>query len=78
MAITAERKIDNVGRIVIPKDIRNRLGITDQTPLNVDCNSKGQIIITKRDSVCAICGTTKKLQPIKEKFICADCAEIIK
>jgi len=40
---------DRSGRIVIPKKIRQELGITPKTPLILISNKKGQILIQKLD-----------------------------
>ncbi len=34
------RKIDELGRIVIPKDIRNKLKINDNENVRIECNDK--------------------------------------
>lgn len=40
---------DSSGRIVIPKKIRQELGITPKTQLILTSNKKGQILIQKLD-----------------------------
>lgn len=39
------RKIDDLGRLVIPKEMRNKLGIKDNDPVNIEC-IENKIIIT--------------------------------
>ena len=39
------RKIDNLGRLVIPKEMRKQLGINENDPVNIECASN-KIIIT--------------------------------
>ena len=39
------RKIDELGRLVIPKEMRNKLGIKDNDPVNIEC-IENKIIIT--------------------------------
>ena len=42
------RRIDDLGRVVIPKEIRRILGISEGDPLEVNVNTMtGQIIIEK-------------------------------
>lgn len=40
------RKIDELGRIVVPKDIRNKLKISDNENVMIECNDK-KILISK-------------------------------
>ncbi len=40
---------DSSGRIVIPKKIRNELGITPKTQFLLTSNDKGQILLQKLD-----------------------------
>ena len=44
-----ERKIDNLGRLVIPKDIRRILGISENSPLCISLEGD-KIVITKNPS----------------------------
>lgn len=55
-------RIDDLGRVVIPKEIRRILGISEGDPLEVNVNTKtGQIIIEKYevepDKRCNWCGS---------------------
>lgn len=46
------RRIDDLGRVVIPKEFRKVLGISQGDPLKVNLNTKtGQIIIEKYKEV---------------------------
>lgn len=39
------RRIDDLGRVVIPKEIRNSLGLKEGTPLEFFTNRDGEIIL---------------------------------
>ena len=39
-----ERKIDNLGRIVLPKEMRDRLGIDENIPVEITSNEVSIII----------------------------------
>ena len=41
------RRIDDLGRIVIPKEIRRTLHIRESDPLEIFTDSEGQIILKK-------------------------------
>ncbi len=70
-------KIDNLGRIVIPKTIRKALDIdhNDDISMYVENN---QLIITKGHNSCDICGNKKVNVQIKDKFLCSKCLKTIK
>jgi transcriptional pleiotropic regulator of transition state genes len=50
-----EIKIDNLGRIVVPINIRKALSITTDTPLQIR-RDEGCIVITPLNKTCALCG----------------------
>lgn len=66
------RKVDDLGRIVIPVEIRNDLDIKvgDSMEIHVEGTS---IIFKKHMSKCNFCGNTKDLEEFKEKLICQKC-----
>ena len=52
------RKIDNLGRIVIPIELRRTLGIEEADPLEIYLD-EGQVVIQKyklSDQACAVTG----------------------
>lgn len=40
------RRIDDLGRVVIPREVRRSMGISDGDPLEIECKD-GKIILTK-------------------------------
>ena len=77
------RRIDDLGRVVIPKEIRRTMRIHEGDPLEIFTNKDGEVIfkkysaaITDKDSVIAVSGTGKK--EISEKKISSDIEEILK
>jgi len=70
-------KIDNLGRIVIPKTIRKALDIdhNDDISMYVENN---QLIITKGHKSCDICGNKKVNVQVKDKLLCSKCLKTIK
>lgn len=40
------RRVDELGRIVLPKEIRNVLGISDGTPMEI-CVSNGRVVLKR-------------------------------
>jgi len=67
-----KRKIDKLGRIVIPKSLRNDLGVDLNDEISMTL-SDGCIIIRKPLSICAICNKGKTFLQINNKQICQTC-----
>jgi len=71
------RKVDQLGRIVIPKELRDTLGIDQKSPLEI-FTSEASIILGKYEPKCVICGNAKGTRKFKEKLICNNCIDYIK
>lgn len=68
--------IDSVGRLVIPKEIREKLGLISKTKNTVECSIVNNTLVIKRyDPSCVFCGGTKKVQVYKDRFICESCTK---
>jgi transcriptional pleiotropic regulator of transition state genes len=70
------RKVDDLGRIVLPSELRKSLGIGvgDRLAISVD---GPQIILARMDDACAICGSTEKLSAVKGRHVCAACRKAV-
>lgn len=66
------RHIDELGRIVVPKEMRKKLGIAACDPVEISSDGD-RIIITKYSPVCHFCGSTEGITEFKEKNICSEC-----
>lgn len=66
------RRIDELGRIVIPKELRNKLGINIKDPMEIYVEGHS-ITLRKVEDKCIFCGSTKNLTNFKEKLICENC-----
>ena len=76
-SVKITRKVDELGRIVIPSEIRKHLDIEQDTVLEVElCNN--EIIIRKAEDTCRLCGSVKDLHKIGDVFVCKECANEIK
>ena len=71
------KKIDNLGRIVIPRNIRKALDIKDWDELYVEL-SDNAIVITKAHDACALCGSEENLSSVNGRFVCASCLAALK
>ena len=50
-----DRRVDGLGRVVIPAEIRERLGLVEGSPLDIVVHD-GSIVLTPRESRCRECG----------------------
>lgn len=66
------RKVDELGRVVLPIELRNKFEIKekDQLEIYVDGSS---IILKKSEPNCIFCGSTKNLKNYSDKNICEKC-----
>ena len=71
------RPVDNLGRVVIPVEIRNQLGIKEKDKILFLTEGK-DIILRKYQQKCIFCGKQKELIDFKEQKICKKCYEEIK
>lgn len=77
------RRVDELGRVVIPKKWRTQLELLPDTEVDIDLKGN-KIIIQKAHETCAICGKLKReIQEgdktivngkyIEESFVCHEC-----
>ena len=71
------RRIDELGRIVLPIEIRQVLGIKEKDPLEISMIDNG-VFIQKNHATCIFCNSTNNLSNYKEKNICKECLSNIK
>ncbi|WP_306008844.1 AbrB/MazE/SpoVT family DNA-binding domain-containing protein [Bacillus sp. MMSF_3353] len=53
------RKVDELGRIVIPKELRNTLGIKEKSPLEIFV--EGEDIVLQKYQPGGVCALTEEL-----------------
>ena len=68
------RRLDKLGRIVIPAELRETydIGVTDALEIYVDGE---QIVLKKYEPVCIFCGEAKDVKNYKGKNICKECLD---
>lgn len=66
------RKVDELGRIVIPIELRRTLDIDIKDAVEIYVNGD-QIILKKYQTGCVFCGSTHELQMFRDKYVCAQC-----
>ena len=78
MRVIETRKIDSLGRVVLPIELRKEFDIDDKSDIDI-CVNGSQIVLKKTEPSCKICRSTAELKEVKSKniFVCADCRESI-
>jgi transcriptional pleiotropic regulator of transition state genes len=73
------RKLDDLGRIVIPKETREQLYIAIKEPLEIFLDEEDNAIILKKYTPgCVLCGDMSGGKIIFGKTVCNNCLEEIK
>jgi transcriptional pleiotropic regulator of transition state genes len=68
------RRVDELGRVVLPIELRRNLGIGDRDSLEIYVEGDN-IVLTKYAPACVFCGSLKNVTEYKEKNVCAECLE---
>ncbi len=66
------RKIDSMGRLVIPTEIRKMLGLNNHDPVELFMDGD-TVIVKKYLPHCIFCGEAKEITEYKGKRICQRC-----
>lgn len=71
------RKIDELGRIVLPIELRRGLGISEKDSLEIYVEDD-KIILKKYKQACVFCNNDENLVDFNGKYVCADCIAQLK
>ena len=71
------RKIDELGRIVLPIELRKILDIKERDSLGISLTDEG-ILIKKESTYCIFCNSTEDLKSFHNKNICKNCINTLK
>lgn len=66
------RKVDELGRIVLPIELRRTLDIAEKDPLEIYVDGDS-IVLKKYQSSCVFCDSTSDVKVFKGKNICSKC-----
>ncbi|WP_031516403.1 AbrB/MazE/SpoVT family DNA-binding domain-containing protein [Desulfofalx alkaliphila] len=67
------RKVDELGRVVIPIELRRTLGIEEKDALEIYVDNE-KIILRKYEPACVFCGNASDVFVFNGKQVCKDCA----
>ena len=66
------RHLDELGRIVIPIEIRKRFGLTERDALEIAVKNQ-TILLSRPKSACVFCGSTRSVLDYKDQGVCRTC-----
>ena len=67
------RKVDELGRIVLPIELRRTLDIAEKDSLEIYVDG-ASIVLKKYQPACVFCGNAKDISTFKGRNICPACA----
>ncbi len=71
------RKVDELGRIVLPIEMRRTLDIGEKDALEIYVEGSS-VILKKYKPSCVFCDATKDITVFKGKYICPKCLKELK
>ena len=66
------RKVDELGRVVIPIELRRTLDIEERDSLEIYVDSD-RIVLRKYEPACVFCGSADEVTNFKNKNVCKAC-----
>ncbi len=66
------RRVDELGRIVLPIELRRTLDIAERDAMEIYVSDES-IILKKLQPTCIFCGDTRGLVSFRDKSVCASC-----
>ena len=71
------RKVDELGRIVLPIELRRTLDIAVRDELEIYLDDD-KVVMRKYEPSCVFCGSTRNLTEYREKNVCSECIRKMK
>lgn len=70
----AVKLIDDIGRIVLPTEVRQAMDWGEKTPVEIWLNATDDEVVIKRHKIaCVFCGATENLRQYRKKPVCSSC-----
>jgi AbrB family transcriptional regulator, transcriptional pleiotropic regulator of transition state genes len=68
------RKVDELGRVVIPMELRRKLEINEKDSLEIFVEGD-QVVLKKYEPSCVFCGEAGNVVNWKGKNVCKECLD---
>ena len=66
------RRVDELGRVVIPIELRRTFGIEEKDGLEIYTDND-RIVLRKHEPACVFCGSADEVTNFKGKNVCKEC-----
>ena len=66
------RKVDELGRVVLPIELRRNLDISEKDGLEISVDND-RIVLRKYAPACVFCGSEEDVSAFKNKNVCKAC-----
>jgi transcriptional pleiotropic regulator of transition state genes len=66
------RKVDEVGRVVVPIELRSLMGIENGDYVEIFTENE-QVILKKYQPSCVFCGELNNITQFRGKMVCPEC-----
>jgi transcriptional pleiotropic regulator of transition state genes len=70
------RRVDSLGRVVLPADLRHALGIREGDVLDVSVHD-GKLVLTRHEPMCVFCGSRETLREHAGRHACEVCVSAL-
>ena len=70
------KRIDELGRLGIPKEVRRAIGVKEGDELRFEIEGN-KLILSKAGSFCLLCGSADDLTELNGKHVCALCIKAL-
>ncbi|MEX0664960.1 MAG: AbrB/MazE/SpoVT family DNA-binding domain-containing protein [Gaiellaceae bacterium] len=70
------RRVDSLGRVVLPADLRRALGIREGDVLDVSVQD-GSLVLTRHEPMCVFCGSRDGLREHAGRHACPTCVSAL-
>ena len=71
------RKVDELGRVVLPKELRNTLDIKEKDSLEIYVDGEN-VILKKYVPACSFCNNASEISIFKGRNVCRECLDAMK
>lgn len=69
------RRVDDLGRIVLPIELRRQFGIEAGDALDIAVDPEARaIVLRKSQEECVFCGSREDLRDFRQRRVCQACA----
>jgi len=72
MQRTVIRQMDEVGRIVLPRDFKNALAWETETKVAIQLDGNKMVLFAET-GLCFLCEGKENLREVKDRYICKTC-----